>query len=42
MKKLDPEVIVPCHCTGLKAIQAFEKAFPGAFALNASGTTIHL
>ena len=42
MKKIDPEVIVPCHCTGLKAIQAFEKAFPEAFVLNASGTTIHL
>jgi 7,8-dihydropterin-6-yl-methyl-4-(beta-D-ribofuranosyl)aminobenzene 5'-phosphate synthase len=42
MKKIDPEVIVPCHCTGLKAIHAFEKAFPEAFVLNASGTTIHL
>jgi len=42
MKKIDPEVIVPCHCTGLKAIQAFEQAFPGAFVLNASGTAIHL
>jgi 7,8-dihydropterin-6-yl-methyl-4-(beta-D-ribofuranosyl)aminobenzene 5'-phosphate synthase len=42
MKKIDPEVIVPCHCTGLKAAQEFEKAFPQAFILNASGTTIHL
>jgi 7,8-dihydropterin-6-yl-methyl-4-(beta-D-ribofuranosyl)aminobenzene 5'-phosphate synthase len=42
MKKIDPEVIVPCHCTGLKAAQEFEKAFPEAFVLNASGTTIHL
>jgi len=42
MEKINPEVIVPCHCTGLKAIQEFEKAFPEAFVLNASGTTICL
>jgi len=42
MKKIDPQVIVPCHCTGLKAAHEFEKAFPDAFVLNASGTTIHL
>jgi 7,8-dihydropterin-6-yl-methyl-4-(beta-D-ribofuranosyl)aminobenzene 5'-phosphate synthase len=42
MKKIDPQVIVPCHCTGLKAAHEFEKAFPEAFVLNASGTTIHL
>lgn len=41
-KRLDPEVIVPCHCTGLKAIQEFERTFPEAFVLNASGTKIHL
>jgi len=42
MEKINPEVIVPCHCTGLKATQEFEKVFPKAFVLNASGTTIHL
>jgi 7,8-dihydropterin-6-yl-methyl-4-(beta-D-ribofuranosyl)aminobenzene 5'-phosphate synthase len=42
MNKFDPEIIVPCHCTGLKAIQKFENAFPDAFVLNASGTTIHI
>jgi len=42
MKRLDPEVIVPCHCTGFKAMQEFERAFPGSFVLNASGTKIHL
>jgi len=42
MEKINPEVIVPCHCTGLKAAQEFEKVFPKAFVLNASGTTIHL
>jgi 7,8-dihydropterin-6-yl-methyl-4-(beta-D-ribofuranosyl)aminobenzene 5'-phosphate synthase len=42
MKALDPEVIVPCHCTGYKPTHEFEKAFPAAFVLNASGTKIHL
>ncbi len=42
MKKIGPEVIVPCHCTGLKAIQEFERVFPEAFVLNTSGTTICL
>ena len=42
MKKIEPRVIVPCHCTGLKAIQKFEKEFPETFVLNASGTKIHL
>jgi 7,8-dihydropterin-6-yl-methyl-4-(beta-D-ribofuranosyl)aminobenzene 5'-phosphate synthase len=42
MKKIDPDVIVPAHCTGLKASHEFEKAFPQAFVLNAVGTTIHL
>lgn len=42
MKRFNPEVIVPCHCTGFKAIQEFERAFPGAFVLNACGTKIHL
>ncbi len=42
MKKINPGIIVPCHCTGLKAIHEFEKAFPTSFALNASGTKIYL
>ena len=42
MKKFSPEIIVPCHCTGLRAIHEFEKAFPKAFVLNASGTKINL
>jgi len=42
MKKIDPDVIVPCHCTGLKAAHEFEKAFPAAFVQNASGTSIQL
>jgi 7,8-dihydropterin-6-yl-methyl-4-(beta-D-ribofuranosyl)aminobenzene 5'-phosphate synthase len=42
MKKFSPKLIVPCHCTGWKAISEFEKVFPEAFVLNASGTKIHL
>jgi 7,8-dihydropterin-6-yl-methyl-4-(beta-D-ribofuranosyl)aminobenzene 5'-phosphate synthase len=42
MKKFDPEIIVPSHCTGFKAIQRFEKTFPDAFVLNASGTKVRL
>jgi 7,8-dihydropterin-6-yl-methyl-4-(beta-D-ribofuranosyl)aminobenzene 5'-phosphate synthase len=42
IKKFDPEIIVPSHCTGLKAIQKFEKTFPDAFVLNASGTKVSL
>jgi 7,8-dihydropterin-6-yl-methyl-4-(beta-D-ribofuranosyl)aminobenzene 5'-phosphate synthase len=42
MKKFDPEIIVPSHCTGLKAIYEFEKTFPDAFVLNASGTKVSL
>ncbi|MCF8110026.1 MAG: MBL fold metallo-hydrolase [Desulfobacteraceae bacterium] len=42
MKKFSPEVLVPCHCTGYKAIRAFEREFPEAFVLNAVGTIIEL
>jgi 7,8-dihydropterin-6-yl-methyl-4-(beta-D-ribofuranosyl)aminobenzene 5'-phosphate synthase len=42
MKQFDPEIIVPCHCTGLKAIHKFEKTFSEAFVLNSSGTRINL
>jgi len=42
MKKFDPEVIVPCHCTGHEAIHEFEKTFQAASVLNASGTKINL
>lgn len=42
IKKFNPEIIAPCHCTGPKAIHEFEKAFPKAFVLNASGTKIFL
>jgi len=38
MKKINPDFIIPCHCTGRKAIMEFEKAMPDKFILNMSGT----
>jgi len=38
LKKINPDYIIPCHCTGRKAIMEFEKAMPGKFILNMSGT----
>ncbi len=40
MKKFAPAVLVPTHCTGWKAMVAFENAFPDAFILNSVGTKI--
>ena len=40
MLTLNPEVIVPMHCTGWNAIHRFSDAFPDAFVLNSVGTTI--
>jgi 7,8-dihydropterin-6-yl-methyl-4-(beta-D-ribofuranosyl)aminobenzene 5'-phosphate synthase len=39
MKALDPEVIVPMHCTGWMAINRFAEAMPDQFILNSVGTT---
>ena len=40
LKKIGPEYIVPCHCTGRKAIMAIEKEMPAQFILNMSGTKL--
>jgi 7,8-dihydropterin-6-yl-methyl-4-(beta-D-ribofuranosyl)aminobenzene 5'-phosphate synthase len=42
LKKLNPEVIMPLHCTGRKAIQRFEKEFSSGFVLNSVGSTMML
>lgn len=34
LKKLAPEILVPMHCTGWKAINRFSEEFPEAFILN--------
>ena len=38
LKALDPEYIVPTHCTGRKAVMEVEKAMPDKFLLNMAGT----
>ena len=42
LKNLAPEVIVPMHCTGWKAIQRLSQEFPSAFVLNSVGSKITL
>lgn len=39
MKKIDPDLIVPMHCTGWKAINQFAMKMPEQFRLNSVGTT---
>jgi len=39
-KELNPDYIVPVHCTGRKAILAIEKEMPDRFLLNMSGTRL--
>ncbi len=38
LKDLNPEYVVPTHCTGRKAIMHIEKEMPEKFLLNMSGT----
>ncbi len=40
LKKLDPDYIIPTHCTGRKAIMYIEKEMPGQFLLNMAGTKL--
>lgn len=37
---LDPDYIVPTHCTGRQAVMAIEQAMPEKFILNMSGTKL--
>lgn len=39
MKKVAPDLVVPMHCTGWKAINQFAQEMPDEFILNAVGTT---
>jgi 7,8-dihydropterin-6-yl-methyl-4-(beta-D-ribofuranosyl)aminobenzene 5'-phosphate synthase len=39
---LDPDVLVPGHCTGWRAQQAMAARFPAAFVPSAVGTSFHL
>ena len=40
IKEMQPEYVIPCHCTGREAIRAMEKEMPGQFILNMSGTRL--
>jgi len=42
LKELEPDVVMPMHCTGWKAIQRFQKEFPGKFVLNSVGSKMTL
>ena len=42
LKKMAPEVLVPMHCTGWKAIQRFSDEFPSSFTLNSVGSEFTL
>ncbi len=39
MKAIDPDIIVPMHCTGWNATNRFATAMPDQFILNSVGTT---
>jgi 7,8-dihydropterin-6-yl-methyl-4-(beta-D-ribofuranosyl)aminobenzene 5'-phosphate synthase len=40
LRKIGPDFVIPCHCTGRRAIMQVEQAMPGQFVLNMSGTTL--
>jgi 7,8-dihydropterin-6-yl-methyl-4-(beta-D-ribofuranosyl)aminobenzene 5'-phosphate synthase len=42
LRKMNPKIFVPMHCTGWKAVHRFEETFPDAFVLNSVGSTITL
>ena len=42
LKKFDPHVVMPMHCTGWKAIQWFQKELSSQFVLNSVGSKITL
>ena len=42
MQQIDPALVVPMHCTGWKAVTAFQEAFPESFLLNSVGSKVTL
>jgi 7,8-dihydropterin-6-yl-methyl-4-(beta-D-ribofuranosyl)aminobenzene 5'-phosphate synthase len=42
LKEMAPEVVMPMHCTGRKAIQKFQKEFSSQFVLNSVGSKMTL
>ena len=39
LTELAPDYMIPCHCTGWRAIHAIARAFPYAFIQNSVGTS---
>jgi 7,8-dihydropterin-6-yl-methyl-4-(beta-D-ribofuranosyl)aminobenzene 5'-phosphate synthase len=42
LAELDPDVLVPCHCTGWHATTEIARRFPEAFIQNTVGTRFEL
>jgi 7,8-dihydropterin-6-yl-methyl-4-(beta-D-ribofuranosyl)aminobenzene 5'-phosphate synthase len=42
LTELDPELVMPGHCTGWRAQHALAAALPGAWIPSGSGTTVRL
>ncbi len=42
LKQINPQLIVPCHCTGWRACYAMAKLFPKAFVYNSVGNLYQL
>ncbi len=40
LKEINPDYIIPTHCTGRDAVMAIEKEFSGKFILNMAGTKL--
>jgi len=40
LKEVDPFYVIPCHCTGRKAINHIERELPESFLMNMSGTRV--
>jgi 7,8-dihydropterin-6-yl-methyl-4-(beta-D-ribofuranosyl)aminobenzene 5'-phosphate synthase len=42
IEQLGPDIVVPAHCTGWRAVHAIAARFPQQFIQNSVGTTFHL
>jgi 7,8-dihydropterin-6-yl-methyl-4-(beta-D-ribofuranosyl)aminobenzene 5'-phosphate synthase len=42
LKKIEPDVLMPMHCTGWKAVHRFQEEFPESFVLNSVGSKVML
>jgi 7,8-dihydropterin-6-yl-methyl-4-(beta-D-ribofuranosyl)aminobenzene 5'-phosphate synthase len=40
LKKINPDYIIPTHCTGRKAVAFIEESFKERFIMNMSGTKL--